>query len=99
MDYLPLESSDYNDIPSCTSTYDTQHSYKITSKSMSGLGGVALTRDEDRLTDGQRDTDRRGDSYIPPKFVCGGLIISSSIKGLYKWWKHIPALRNLYQSL
>ena len=33
---------------------------------MSRLGGVALTR----YNDGQ--TDRQGDSYIPPNFVCGG---------------------------
>lgn len=39
-DYLPLASSNNNYISSWTSTYDTQHSYKKSSKSFKGLGNT-----------------------------------------------------------
>jgi hypothetical protein len=39
---------------------------------ISGLGGVALTRNMDRRTDGR--TDGQGDSYIPPKLCLWGII-------------------------
>ena len=42
---------------------------------LTGLGGIALTRNVDRGKDGRAgQTDTQGDSYIPPtNFVGGGV--------------------------
>ena len=70
LNYLPLESSESTYIPSCTSTYDAQPSYKISTKSL-----VRFERNDLSCANANKErrrTDRQtGNFYIPPYFVCG----------------------------